>query len=99
MRGDDMLGLSLQCARLAVTWGRYESVLADGVAAILGTDAGTGVTTWHGTGADPDAVIELVVSGVAPFTTEHKAATLAVAARHPTFRGSGWSTRSDPPGQ
>ncbi len=85
MREDDMLRLSVRCARLAVTGARYESVLADGVAAILGTDAGTGVTTWDGPSGDPDATAEVVVSGVAPLTSQEKAAGMAMVPRHPTF--------------
>jgi DNA-binding CsgD family transcriptional regulator len=93
MREDDMLLLSVQCARLAVTGARYESVLADGVAAILGTDAGTGVTTWYGTSGDPDAGVEVVVSGVAPLTSQEKAAGMGMVPRHPIF---GSQTITDP---
>ena len=85
-----MLRLSLQCARLVVDGARYESVLADGVAEIMRTDAGSGVITWHGTGGDPDAAVEVVASGVASFTSERKAAALALVTRHPTFSGGGW---------
>jgi DNA-binding CsgD family transcriptional regulator len=92
MRDDDMLRLSLQCARLVVNGARYESVLADGVAEIMRADAGTGVTTWHGSGGDPEAAVEVAVSQVAPFTEEQKVAALAVATRHPTFNGAAWFT-------
>ncbi len=85
MREDDILRLSLNCARLVVTGQPYESVLADGVAAIMRTDAGTGVTTWDGTHADPIAAVEVVVSGMPPIDQEGKNAALAVMNNHPTF--------------
>jgi DNA-binding CsgD family transcriptional regulator len=88
MREDEIVRLSLRCARLAVIGAPYESVLADGVADIMRTDAGTGVTNWNGSGDDPLAAVQVVVSGAPPFTREQAQAALAVVARHPTFVGA-----------
>jgi hypothetical protein len=88
MREDEIVRLSLRCARLAVIGAPYESVLADGVADIMRTDAGTGVTNWNGSGDDPLAAVQVVVSGAPPFTREQAQAALAVVARHPTFAGA-----------
>lgn len=44
MREDDMLRLSLDCARLEVHGEDYAPILAAGVHRILTVDAGTGVT-------------------------------------------------------
>jgi DNA-binding CsgD family transcriptional regulator len=86
MREDEMVRLSLRCARLALIGAPYESVLADGVADLMRTDAGTGVTNWNGS-ADDQAAVTVVVSGVPPFTGEQTQAALNVVARHPTFAG------------
>ena len=46
MREDDMLRLSLDCARMAVRGEDYASLLAEGVYRILDADAGVGVTRF-----------------------------------------------------
>ena len=85
MREDDMLRLSMSCARLVVAGEPYEQALADGVADILQTDGGTGVTTWTGPPGRDSPRVHVVVSQVEPFTQEHVAAAIPVAHRHPTL--------------
>lgn len=91
MREDDMVRLGMRCARLVIAGEPYEQTLADGVADILRTDAGTGVTAWTGDPRSPLAAVDIVVSGVEPFTMDMARAAWPVVKRHPSFDRSAWS--------
>src|SRR6476660_8348955 len=89
MREDDMLRLSLDCARMAVRGEDYASLLAEGVYRILDADAGVGVTRFPAPPGDP-VDIKLVVSGVPPIPAQHGAEALRRIDRHPTLSRPDW---------
>lgn len=77
-----MLRLSMRCARLVMAGEPYEQVLADGVAGILRTDGGTGVTLWP---RRKDRLPSVAVAEARPLSRHEGLAALAVSDRHPSF--------------
>ena len=93
MREDEMLRLSLECARLAVRGDDYEEVLVGGAERILRADAGAGLTTWflnHSDGGDPVDSIRVVVSGIPPLSDEAVERARSVVAEHPVLNRADW---------
>ena len=91
MREDDMLRLSLECARLAVRGEDFAPVLASGAEKIMNSDAGVGVITWPLINSnDPMDRVRVVVSGIPPVNDSYIAGAVEVAARHPSFRSPTW---------
>ncbi len=93
MRDDDMLNLSLECARLAVHGEDYAATLAAGAESIMRADAGVGVITWRLAGAEgdpPDNRVQVVVSGIPPVDDAYIEGAVEVAARHPSFSYRNW---------
>lgn len=94
MREDDMLRLSLECARLVVRGNDYEEVLVAGAERILRVDAGAGLTTWklnHHTGdGDPVSGVSVVVSGISPPGPGDTVRAISVVSRHPMFGRADW---------
>jgi DNA-binding CsgD family transcriptional regulator len=89
MQQDEMVRLSLECARLAVHGEDFAHLLADGVHRILRADAGVGVTIIP-LPADRSRSVEVVVAGAAPVPVERTSQALLRVDQHPTLKRPNW---------
>jgi len=89
MRQDEMVQLSLECARLVVHGEDFAHDLAEGVQRILRADAGVGVTFLPSV-QDHSRNVEVVVAGVPPVPAEHTSQALLRVDQHPTLKRPNW---------
>ncbi|MGS0687851.1 response regulator transcription factor [Nakamurella sp. GG22] len=91
MREDDMLRLSVECARMAVLGEDYAQFLADGVHRILRPDAGVGVT-YLPVKPDERTDVNVVLSGAPPYPAELAVEATKRMDRHPILGQPNWTT-------
>ena len=90
MRDDDMVRLSLECARLAVRGDDFAPALAAGAESIMRADAGAVLVTVPIGNGSPSHRPRVVVSGIPPVDDAYISDAIELTPRHPHLRRHRW---------